>query len=248
MVTTCWPSHAAASVRQDKTRWPSTMTVHAPQAPSIAPFLRNCQTEHIAEGIQQCQARVHRKFVGRVVHAKTRSHADCFPHSEDSRAHDTAPFLAAPFRASMALTLFSDALQKIASRAVCGWVLSATWSPVFLALRASRSQECPGQTERPTKGHRCGHLPRTSSTAARITSAVSFGLERNGRWPARRERTRAPIRAAISRCKAGEIMRSSSVTAYHEGSGTPRGFCHAIEKCAGPNGWLRGGEDPDLSC
>ena len=57
----------------------------------IAPFLRACQTEHIAEGIQQGQARVHREFVGRVVHAKTRSHADCFPHSEDSRAHDTAP-------------------------------------------------------------------------------------------------------------------------------------------------------------
>jgi hypothetical protein len=33
IVTTCWPSHAAASVRQDKTRWPSMMTVHAPHAP-----------------------------------------------------------------------------------------------------------------------------------------------------------------------------------------------------------------------
>ena len=28
----------------------------------------------------------------------------------------------------------------------------------------------------------------------------------------------------------------------------PRGFCHSIEKCAGPNGWLRGGEDPGLRC
>ena len=46
----------------------------------------------IAEGVQQCQARVHGEFMGRVVHAKTRSHADCLPHIEDSRAHDTAPF------------------------------------------------------------------------------------------------------------------------------------------------------------
>ena len=43
-------------------------------------------------------------------------------------------------------------------------------------------------------------------------------------------------------------MRSSSVTPYQRGLGTPRGFCDAIEKCAGPNGWLRGGEDPDLGC
>src|SRR4030095_6147465 len=39
MVTTGWPSHAAASVRHDRTRWPSTMTVQAPHAPWSHPFL-----------------------------------------------------------------------------------------------------------------------------------------------------------------------------------------------------------------
>ena len=33
----------------------------------------------------------------------------------------------------------------------------------------------------------------------------------------RERKRRAPILVAISRCKTGEIMRSSSVTAYHEG-------------------------------
>jgi hypothetical protein len=104
--------------------------------------------EHLLE------ARVHGQFVGRVVHAKTCSHAVGFPHSDDSRAHHTALFLAAPFRASMALTLLPNALQKIAGRAVYGWVLSATQPLVFLALRASSSQQCSGPTERPLGAHK----------------------------------------------------------------------------------------------
>src|SRR6188472_3823120 len=95
-------------------------------------------------GIQECQARVHRQFVGRVVHAKTRSHADGFPHSEDSRAHGTALFLAAPFSASTALTLLSTALQKVATRAVNGWVLSATRSLVPTTANSSPSSPTEG--------------------------------------------------------------------------------------------------------
>ena len=37
-------------------------------------------------------------------------------------------------------------------------------------------------------------------------------------------------------------------TRYHEGLVRHAALVTRSEKCAGPNGWLRGGEDPDLSC
>ena len=100
----------------------------------------------------------------------------------------------------------------------------------------SRSRDAAIDSPAVAAGREQSPRPRRSQ------SAVSFGLERNGRWPARRMTMLALIRAAISRCKAGEIMRSSSATRTRK-LGMPRGLGHSIEKGAGTNGLLRRGED-----
>jgi len=74
-VTTCWPSQAAASVRQDRTRWPSIDDGAGAARALIAPLLRAEEAEHVAQSVQQRQARVHRELVGRVVDADIGVHA-----------------------------------------------------------------------------------------------------------------------------------------------------------------------------
>jgi len=72
-VTTCWPSHAAASVKAGQ----DTLTVDDDRARAaralIAALLRACETERVAKRVQQREARVVRDLVSRVVHTKRRS-------------------------------------------------------------------------------------------------------------------------------------------------------------------------------
>jgi hypothetical protein len=71
----------------------------------IATFLSTGQTEHVAQRVQQREARVYRQFVGRVVHTESRVHGD----------HLVPAAFAPSFRASMALTVFASAPPRTRS-------------------------------------------------------------------------------------------------------------------------------------
>src|SRR5450830_60497 len=58
---------------------------------------------------------------------------------------------------------------------------------------------------------------RSTPAASRITCATSTGWERCATWLAGRLLVLAFIRFAIACCSAGGIMRSCSLTMYHDG-------------------------------